>query len=652
MKFRLPERLIHKWASASKISKTHYSPHPLKIGTSLGEYRIEEVISETYSGYTYLANNRSIVIEEYFPNDIAIRDTDGTSLLLKDEENVVAYEKGLSQFLLLARVLSQIEHSGRVIHYQEENNTAWYASEAVVRASYGDLLNTGKRLSEKSLLSIFYATIDYFVAPHNNGILHLDLGPKQILLLSEEEVILCGFNVTKSSGSSDIERGAPYYYAPEQLHLVGRLGPWSDLYSLGAILYHGLSKQSPPSAGRRYTNTQLGHEDPLIPAVKLGQGLYSQEFLELVDVMLMMSTGDRPTNAHQFLEEPSASGSLLDENVGNIAENSNYSLGVAANTAASSAELAVAALSNDSNTHRHTSTKVADALADAAKILEPADTTNRWTNQERNDSNVIEPVLRSSPKLASIGARALNDRHFWRQLLRRANPSKRAGDFIGRSVEDPMNIYPASKRKLKSRSNDTLYLNKKPIIWTAGLYIFICTTLSGVWYWYQMEAAPDFQPTRIQIIQESGSLGSLTSQTEPIEGIIVTSLLQIQSYLDRGDLSSASNLLSLLRKNNIASDKFDKLYQQLILLEDKQRQTELRDNLSDEEQTLQQSAREKTVNNLLNQAVMAYGRGQLLSPIGSNALTLYRAALDLDRGNQRARNGINSIMYHYIEKNF
>ena len=52
----------------------------------------------------------------------------------------------------------------------------------------------------------------------------------------------------------------------------------------------------------------------------------------------------------------------------------------------------------------------------------------------------------------------------------------------------------------------------------------------------------------------------------------------------------------------------------------------------------------------MNRASNAFENGFLIRPQGENALTLYRAALDLDRNNQRARNGINSIGDHFVQQ--
>ena len=75
MKFRFPRR-PKKRQSPPVTKETAYTPHPLAPGALLGEYEIEGVLSQTRSGYTYAANGGTALIQEYFPRDIAIRDSD------------------------------------------------------------------------------------------------------------------------------------------------------------------------------------------------------------------------------------------------------------------------------------------------------------------------------------------------------------------------------------------------------------------------------------------------------------------------------------------------------------------------------------------------------------------------------------------------
>ena len=242
------------------------------------------------------------------PATFAIRDSDGTSVLLCDEAANPSYEHGLSQFLLLARILSQIDHPGRVVHYQEQNDTAWYAMNFDTRASLGDLLGAGKRLPEIALQSVLDAALIFLDVAHQNGIFHLELGPGQLILSAEEELVVCGFNVARLQSPDLREKEAAYYFAPEHLHTAGRLGAWSDFYSLGTILYHGLHPRIPPTAARRQAALQAGNADPLVSATKLGKGYYSEEFLDLVDWLLEISTGDRPKSVENLIRKMDPNG--------------------------------------------------------------------------------------------------------------------------------------------------------------------------------------------------------------------------------------------------------------------------------------------------------------------------------------------------------
>ncbi|MGA0382615.1 MAG: hypothetical protein ACO3N2_08240 [Arenicellales bacterium] len=90
-----------------------YRPSPLPVGATLGGNTIDRLLVASDSGFTYLANGGSAVVQEYFPQQIAVRDTDGISLLLADAEFNSDFDEGTTEFLAIARALSQIDHSGR-----------------------------------------------------------------------------------------------------------------------------------------------------------------------------------------------------------------------------------------------------------------------------------------------------------------------------------------------------------------------------------------------------------------------------------------------------------------------------------------------------------------------------------------------------------
>ena len=248
---------------------------PLQTGAQLGNNIISRMLVQADSGFTYTANNGGVVIQEYFPLQFAVRDQDGVSLLLCDADFNPDFEQGLSEFLLLARVLSQIDHPGRISRYEERDGTAWYAIDLRIRASLADLLNTGERLPEETLKTILYSAVTYLDAAHDAGALHLELSPQRILLADEDKLLICGFNTDKLHYPAEDKSNGHDYRAPELASFRGQLGRWTDYYALGAILYQGACRVGPTDALTRLSVTDRGQDDPLVPAIEAGKDYFS-----------------------------------------------------------------------------------------------------------------------------------------------------------------------------------------------------------------------------------------------------------------------------------------------------------------------------------------------------------------------------------------
>jgi TPR repeat protein/serine/threonine protein kinase len=267
------------------------------------------MLTQADSGFTYTANNGGIVIQEYFPLQFALRDQDGVSLLLCDADFNPDFEQGLSEFLLLARVLSQIDHPGRISRYEEKDGTAWYAVDLRIRASLADLLDTGERLPEETLKTVLYSAVTYLDAAHDAGALHLELSPQRILLADEDKLLICGFNTDKLHYPTEDKSTGHDYRAPELASFRGQLGRWTDYYALGAILYQGACLAGPTDALTRLSVTDRGQDDPLVPAIEAGKDYFSRSILTLIDQLLALEPTARPQDAEAIVSalDPTAS---------------------------------------------------------------------------------------------------------------------------------------------------------------------------------------------------------------------------------------------------------------------------------------------------------------------------------------------------------
>lgn len=110
---------------------------------------------------------------------------------------------------------------------------------------------------------------------HKVGVLHRDLKPSNILLDQEGVAFVADFGLAKSiHGQQSLTRsgaiiGTPSYMAPEQASgLKSQIGPSSDVYSLGAILYHALTGRPPFLGGSAVETVMMVIEqDPVAPRV-------------------------------------------------------------------------------------------------------------------------------------------------------------------------------------------------------------------------------------------------------------------------------------------------------------------------------------------------------------------------------------------------
>ena len=297
-----PDEAANQADSTDSVAGDLLQAAPLAPGAALSSHTISRLLVTSDSGYTYLADDGATVIQEYFPLQFAVRDTDNTSLLLCDAQFNTDYEQGLTEFLRLARVLSQLDHPGRIAHYQENDGVAWYAVELPVRASFADLLQPGQRLPEETLRAVLYAATTYLDAIHETGGLHLELTPGRILIADEDQLLICGFSTDRFHYPPDDAHTEHDFRAPELASYRGQLGRWTDYYALGAILYQAVCRSVPVDSLTRLDAFDRGLEDPLPSVMDAGEGYFSPTLLSLIDQLLSLDTDERPQNAEELID--------------------------------------------------------------------------------------------------------------------------------------------------------------------------------------------------------------------------------------------------------------------------------------------------------------------------------------------------------------
>jgi hypothetical protein len=270
---------------------------PLPQSYQLGEYVIDRHIGGGGFSLVYLAfdvEGQPVAIKEYLPGGVVKRGASGSvHPLSADKES--SFRFGMKCFFEEGRALAGIRHPNvvRVSNFFRANDTVYM----VMTFEQGKTLqrhitSIKEPMRETFIRSVFIQLLNGLREVHAHKILHLDIKPSNIYIRSDGSPVLIDFGAARHALTHDFQAASPMYTpgfaAPEQYNQRERLGPWTDIYSVGATLYACIAKCPPQPADQRVD------KDKLLPAARTHAGVYSKELLELIDSMLNLTYTERP----------------------------------------------------------------------------------------------------------------------------------------------------------------------------------------------------------------------------------------------------------------------------------------------------------------------------------------------------------------------
>lgn len=297
--------------SASRVNHVDALPP----GTRLAEFEIQELLGVGGFGMVYKAFDHSLLrpvaIKEFMPSALAGR-SQGQSLWVRSSSDQQAFQAGLASFMGEARLLAQFDHPSlvKVFRFWEANNTAYMVMPLYTGMTFKQaraLMRTPP--PEAWLRKMLWSVLGALRVLHEGNTLHRDISPDNIFLQYNGPPVLLDLGAARHAINDQGRKHTAVLkvnYAPIEQYADGdeelRQGPWSDLYSLAAVVHGCLCNDTPLPATLRSIRDRMVSFSRVAKTVKRQFGVeYSASFVAAIAQSLALRPEDRPQNIDAFL---------------------------------------------------------------------------------------------------------------------------------------------------------------------------------------------------------------------------------------------------------------------------------------------------------------------------------------------------------------
>ena len=291
-------------------------PAPLPPDTVIGGYRVLSKISSGGFGVVYHAldaTGQQVAIKEYLPAALSTR-TLGQLVPQVAPDKLSLYRLGLKSFFEEGRALAQISHASvvGVLNFFRENETVYMVMNHLEGATLQDFIVTARErkkdkvFRESTIRSLFDEILRGLRVVHQHKMLHLDLKPANIFITDDNRAVMIDFGaareVLNKEGNFTRPMYTPGFAAPEMYRRDASMGPWTDVYAIGACIYSCMLGHAPNDAPQRQ------EKDRLSLALTRLRGVYSDSLIELVEWCMALDPLARPQSVFALQKELSREG--------------------------------------------------------------------------------------------------------------------------------------------------------------------------------------------------------------------------------------------------------------------------------------------------------------------------------------------------------
>jgi len=291
-------------------------PAALPPDTLIGGYKVVKMLSAGGFGLVYLATDKQgqeVAIKEYMPTSLATR-APGALLPKVLPEKLQLYRLGLKSFFEEGRSLAQISHVCvvSVLNFFRENETVYMVMNFLEGATLQEFIITARNLKkqkvfrESTIRSLFEEVLRGLRIVHQHKMLHLDIKPANIFITDENKAVMIDFGaareVLSKEGNFIRPMFTPGFAAPEMYRRDAAMGPWTDIYAVGACIYACMHGYPPGDIPQRL------EKDRLSLSLSRLRGVYSDNLIEVTEWCMSLDALKRPQSVFALQKELSREG--------------------------------------------------------------------------------------------------------------------------------------------------------------------------------------------------------------------------------------------------------------------------------------------------------------------------------------------------------
>jgi serine/threonine protein kinase len=253
----------------------------------IGKYEIRGELGRGSCGIVYKG------FDPFVQRDVAIKVAEHDPNKFKGTTGAEAH----ASFFTEARAAGMLQHPHIVATYDAGSEST--VNYIVMEYVDGDTLlplckKKGPRAPVEQVIDIAFKCAKALDFAHSKGVLHKDIKPANIMLTKDGVPKIMDFSIAEISAAPSVLSGvvgSPMYMAPEQVRNE-QLGPWTDLYALGAVIYHLLAGE-PPFFAEEVQRLFVMIKGQPAPSLQISRPELPHQICEIVDRLLSKDASDR-----------------------------------------------------------------------------------------------------------------------------------------------------------------------------------------------------------------------------------------------------------------------------------------------------------------------------------------------------------------------